>query len=162
MTSHNGIFYGGLQLAGADLGDVNSRNGIPVFSDKAHYWIQKQTGERAIFSGVYDATEQSPMCFDPKAISALWKIEELIPRRELESCVETFNASALRLVFPVISRELFRETIHVAYNGSDTMSASVISARTCVLAFVAMLSKLEPEHMPSASPRRCGVVCRSG
>ena len=78
----------------------------------------------------------------------LLRPDEIIPRRDLESWIKNFLASPLSSVFPVISSELFSQTVQKVYVPVELTKASVVSARACTLAFAAMLFRLDPEQTP--------------
>lgn len=147
-ADHDCIFYGGLQFAGADLGEISSRCGIPVFPEGGRRWIQNQTGISDIFPRVYDQPRTEMQPFRPEAASMLLRLGEILPRRDLETWVDNFLASPLSSVFPIISSELFSRTVQKAYVPAELTNTSNVSDKACMLAFVAMLSRLDPEQTP--------------
>lgn len=59
-----------------------------------------------------------------------------LPDRLLvENCAASYQKSSLRYVFPVLDSVLFRQTIRIAYGSADD-SPDVVSAKTCVIAFL--------------------------
>lgn len=65
----------------------------------------------------------------------------ILPERSIvEVCADLFHQSAFRLVFPVIDRVLFQDTLALAYEPSEGASrVDRLSAIGCVNAFLAMM-----------------------
>ncbi|KAK6443872.1 hypothetical protein FP744_10000120 [Trichoderma asperellum] len=146
QESTDDISYGGFYFAGYNLGDISSRNGIPVFSKQTRLWIQRHVGVEAFtaFNTMIEHDRATPACHQT-INSAGW--DALPPRRIIEAYISIYKASPLRLVFPIIQETLFQRTVSLAYEDTPSfLGRDVVNAKTCILAFTAALSVLEPEQ----------------
>ncbi|VUC37301.1 unnamed protein product [Clonostachys rosea] len=151
--SHGGIFYGSLYFAGCHLGDISSRNGIPIFSDEGRKWVQDRTGEIAALERGH---EPSSLDLDA-ALNGLNNLALLggqnaallLPTKTTaQCCLDIFRASTLQLVFPVVDLNTFQDTIDRAYEETTESTRAMV----CVLAFISFLSLLEPQKTAELLP----------
>lgn len=151
--SHGGIFYGSLYFAGCHLGDVSSRNGIPIFSDEGRKWVQDRTGETAALEGGQELSEMD-LDFAQNKLSDLAILgghnsaAPLPTKATAQSCLDIFRASTLQVVFPVVDLSTFQDTIDRAYEET----AESTRAMVCVLSFISFLSLLEPQKTAELLP----------
>jgi hypothetical protein len=145
------IFYGGFYFAGCDLGDISSHDGIPIFSDRARRWIELLAGTEAFSNGKDPGEEvKSAPIYDRITATKSW--DALPPRSQIETCFAIYQGSLVRLVFPVLDPILFHRTIDLAYEPDPyCRGTDIVNAKVCILAFVALVSVLEPEKIQSLS-----------
>ncbi|KAJ5175808.1 uncharacterized protein N7482_001685 [Penicillium canariense] len=139
----------GVHFAGRELGVVSLLTGVPFFLPEGQDWIQARTGQtisRDTLSPVHvpwgkergegskniliDLTSQD--LFDLPD----WRIVQVY-------FVAYKNSTLMQRLFPVIDVDLFEETIRAAYEQPHSSSGQ-ISARACVIAFLAFVSRLPP------------------
>lgn len=136
---------GQIHYAGFHLGQINSYNGIPLFSEEGKQWIYTKTGDPKTHQRL-SAINARQRSIQPGAAFTLCQTspEELcsLPDRSIvEVCADLFHQSAFRLVFPVIDRVLFQHTIELAYEPSEgPPPPEHVSAIGCVNSFLAMMS----------------------
>lgn len=140
---------GQVWFSGQKFAAICSRNGIPHFTSLGEQWIYSRTGLWPHFRND-DAFAFRETDHVPSAASALQslkgpakqaEIQKLPERWITQALLDTFIASDFRLVFPVVERELFEETIRVAY-GAPVTDATIeeIGSKACVLAFLCVTS----------------------
>ena len=92
--------------------------------------------------------EPSTQCFPtpgPSAASHYYDeptdLYDLPNRKAVEAIFDTFVNSSFRLVFPIVDRILFPDTIELAYQPytGESPSPDHLSARVCILAFASII-----------------------
>lgn len=131
-----GASFGKLHFAGHQLGNINSFQGIPLFSSHGRDWIRERTGTHPAFPSIsvplwqnqHHIWEKNALLSAPNA--------GLPPRRAVETYFGLFRNSGLCLVFPIVHVETFQTTIDLAYS-EPRLSAStdILHAQACILAF---------------------------
>ncbi|KAK4059069.1 transcriptional regulator family: Fungal Specific TF [Trichoderma harzianum] len=140
---------GQVWFSGQKFAAICSRNGIPHFTSLGEQWIYSRTGLWPHFRND-DAFAFRETDHVPSAASALQslkgpakqtEIQKLPERWITQALLDTFTASDFRLVFPVVERELFEETIRIAY-GAPVTDATIeeVGSKACVLAFLCVTS----------------------
>lgn len=69
----------------------------------------------------------------------------------IKQCVELYNKSHLRHVFPVIDSSFFKDTINLAYQSSPTPHYGTASARACIWTFLALHTAWNIQTAPPLS-----------
>ncbi|EHK21433.1 uncharacterized protein TRIVIDRAFT_180483 [Trichoderma virens Gv29-8] len=141
---------GQVWFSGQKFAFVCSRNGIPHFTSLGEQWIYSRTGLWPNFRNedafaFKETTNHAPSAaLALKSLSGLTKQAEIqkLPERWItQALLETFTTSDFRLVFPVVDRELFEETIRLAYDSPATNpTIEEIGSKACVLAFLCVTS----------------------
>lgn len=131
----------------SDLRNATSFAGIPLFSDKGQAWIESRTGScmtpQTLCSFGRQWHNPRRLYMDSDAAAANAQPCELPPRSTVERYAAAYCSSFVCLVFPVLSKSLFVNTLDLAYQSRD--SPSVTSARSCVYSFLAIISILRFE-----------------
>lgn len=76
---------------------------------------------------------------------------------------DVFIHSAFSMVFPLVDKDLFRETLALAYESQfEPLSIECVSAKACVLAFVssARLFSERDTPLPNLDSERCAAQAR--
>ncbi|KAL6859218.1 hypothetical protein J3F83DRAFT_334166 [Trichoderma novae-zelandiae] len=140
---------GQVWFSGQKFAAVCSRNGIPHFTSLGEQWIYARTGlwprfhNEDITSPSSGTTHQAPLCASTfKLIKGQAKQTqaETLPDKSITlELLDAFTKSDFRLVFPVVDRELFEETIQLAYDSPDeNPPIHAIGSKACVLAFLSV------------------------
>ncbi|KAG5928948.1 hypothetical protein E4U60_007563 [Claviceps pazoutovae] len=157
---------GQIYFTGQQFGAVCPRNGIPHLTSYCEQWISERTGQKSNFRELFSKNghESNDLIRVPEphmnsGIPTQSAGYPFLPeKRILESLVVDFTASEFSLVFPLINRVLFGETVRLAYTEDDAVPLlERLAARACVLAFASLSSY----HFP-ASPAAAeidGEVC---
>ncbi|KAF4968318.1 hypothetical protein FSARC_4263 [Fusarium sarcochroum] len=133
----NAFAYGQIHYGGCHFGHLSQHNGMPMLSEEGKKWITSRTDDEVLFEPGAQA------CPNPGPISASHYYDEptdlydLPDRKVVEAIFDAFVHSSFRLVFPIVDRILFQDTIELAYQPYTGKSPSPdhLSARVCVLAF---------------------------
>ncbi|KAK2015775.1 fungal-specific transcription factor domain-containing protein [Colletotrichum eremochloae] len=156
-----GATAGKMHFAGFYVGDISSYNGIPFFSKDGQDWIRSRAGEDASFQTLF-------------AMGPLWHIQHPDPlfldfpqqnsggglpdRTVVDQCLTRFRASHFGLSFPLIDYVLFLDTVNLAYQAPQgALTLEVITARSCVFAFFAIVSLFQSEW--KSTPEIDGEAC---
>ncbi|KAG6067789.1 hypothetical protein E4U16_005486 [Claviceps sp. LM84 group G4] len=152
---------GQIYFTGQQFGAVCPRSGIPHLTSYCEQWISERTGQKSNFrelssKNVHESNDlirvpepHMNSGFPTQSTGLLFLPE----KRILESLVAEFAASEFSLVFPLINRVLFEETVRLAYTEDDAEPLlGRLAARACVLAFASLTSY----HFP-ASPATAGI-----
>ncbi|KAL7819111.1 hypothetical protein V8C26DRAFT_419965 [Trichoderma gracile] len=142
---------GQVWFSGQKFAAVCSRNGIPHFTSLGEQWIYSRTGLWPRFHND-DTTSPSSGTTDqasPYASTCNIYNSQMtqpqngaLPDKSITlALLDAFTNSDFRLVFPVVDRELFEETVRLAYDPSDeNPTIHVIGSKACVLAFLSVSS----------------------
>ncbi|KAK5655073.1 hypothetical protein OQA88_5972 [Cercophora sp. LCS_1] len=111
-----------------------------MFSARGLQWIHTCTGQHAVLPSLPD---DPAVASQPSSGLDL----SLPPRTLAESYLDFFRKSHIKLEFPVIDTVMFQDTIQAAYMQMDGLpSPASLIARTCVLAFLSVVSFFEGEN----------------
>ncbi|KAF4497363.1 transcriptional activator Mut3p [Fusarium agapanthi] len=135
------VSYGQLHYGGCHFGHISQHNGLPLLSEEGRQWITSKTGHEVVLNhGSIDHTNpsQSPAPHVYRDQRALY---ELPDRSITEKAFDAFIHSSFSLVFPVVERVLFKDTIELAYQPytGDVPSLEHLSAKVGVLAFLSTI-----------------------
>lgn len=162
-TFSAGASFGQIHYGGRHLGQISSHNGMPMLSEDGQKWISARTGEDVSFSRFHRSFHQRtlPPTLSPQHFySSTSELYELPDRSVVEKVMDAFLRSAFRLVFPVIDRYLFEETIDLAYQECDgPPSLDRISAKGCIFAFISIMCLFQGkvDNMPPIDGDACAV-----
>ncbi|KAL7946733.1 fungal-specific transcription factor domain-containing protein [Trichoderma barbatum] len=141
---------GQVWFSGQKFAAVCSRNGIPHFTSLGEQWIYSQTGlwphfrddEAFAFKETTDHAPSGALALQSlKGSTKQAEIQKLPERWITQALLDTFSTSDFRLIFPVVDRELFEETMRLAYESEDTNpTIEEIGSKACVLAFLCVTS----------------------
>ncbi|KAJ6445414.1 fungal specific transcription factor domain-containing protein [Purpureocillium lavendulum] len=139
---------GQIYFAGQNFGAICSRNGVPHFTSSGEQWIYSQTGQWPRFEDIYGTDLAGPG--GAAAASTLYSLSnrsqqgseaQLPPKWVVQSLLDEFLASDFSLVFPLIDRVMFDETLKLAYSRQkQPLLCEFVGAKACVFAFVSMAS----------------------
>ncbi|KAJ4259713.1 hypothetical protein NW762_007644 [Fusarium torreyae] len=137
----NAFAYGQIHYGGCHFGHLSQHNGMPMLSEEGRKWIMTKTDDEVLF----ESSNQGFSTPGPSAAAHYYDeptdLYDLPARKAVEAIFDTFVHSSFRLVFPIVDRILFPETIDLAYQPytGKTPSADHLSARVCVLAFASII-----------------------
>lgn len=136
-------------MSGQKFAAICDQNGIPRFTPLGEKYIYAQTGQWPHFNN------ESTFAFEITGQASAGALTQLSPRSQSKrapadrlpekwitnNLFDLFLQSEFRLAFPLVDRELFRETIRQAYDAPDTnMTVEEISSKACVFAFLSLSS----------------------
>ncbi|KAF5619460.1 transcriptional activator Mut3p [Fusarium sp. NRRL 52700] len=135
------VSYGQLHYGGCHFGHISQHNGLPLLSEDGRQWIKSKTGHEVILNpGITDHSNpsESPA---PHVYHDQRDLYELPDRSITEKAFNAFIHSSFSLVFPVVERVLFKDTIELAYRPctGDVPSLEHLSAKVGVLAFLSTI-----------------------
>ncbi|KAF5701075.1 Mut3p-like transcriptional activator [Fusarium globosum] len=135
------VSYGQLHYGGCHFGHISQHNGLPLLSEEGRQWIISKTGHEVILNpGATDHSKpsQSPA---PHVYHDQRDLYELPDRSITEKAFDAFIHSSFSLVFPIVERVLFKDTIELAYQPytGDGPSLEHLSAKVGVLAFLSTI-----------------------
>ncbi|KAF4438880.1 hypothetical protein F53441_12701 [Fusarium austroafricanum] len=145
------VSYGQIHFGGCHFGHISQHNGMPTLSEEGRQWITSKTGQDVLFN---PSTEDFSK-FLPSSASHYYHnsrdLYDLPERSVTERIFESFIQSTFSLVFPVVDRVLFKDTIELAYQPHTDESPSLeqLSAKVGVMAFVSITALFqESKEMP--------------
>ncbi|KAG5932429.1 hypothetical protein E4U59_007484 [Claviceps monticola] len=120
---------GQVYFTGQQFGAVCPRNGIPHLTSYCEQWISERTAQKSNFRELFSKNghESNDLIRVPEphmnsGIPTQSAGYPFLPeKRILESPVADFTASEFSLVFPLINRVLFEETVRLAYTEDDAV-----------------------------------------
>ncbi|KAF5724158.1 transcriptional activator Mut3p [Fusarium mundagurra] len=135
------VSYGQLHYGGCHFGHISQHNGLPLLSEEGRQWIISKTGHEVILNpGATDHSNpsQSPA---PHVYHDQRDLYELPDKSITEKAFDAFTHSSFSLVFPVVERVLFKDTIELAYQPytGNVPSLEHLSAKVGVLAFLSTI-----------------------
>ncbi|KAI5464261.1 hypothetical protein BGZ63DRAFT_439435 [Mariannaea sp. PMI_226] len=137
------VSFGQIHYGGCHLGQISSHNGMPILSEEGQKWVSARTGEDVSFSRFHLSFQErrlAPALSSGFSYTSPNELYELPERYVVEAAMEAFFGSPFRLVFPVIDRVLFEETVNLAYEDwASPPSQDHISAKGSVLAFLSIM-----------------------
>ncbi|KPM39867.1 hypothetical protein AK830_g6707 [Neonectria ditissima] len=161
--STTGVSFGHIHYAGYHVGQISSHNGMPVLSEEGRKWISSRTGEDVSFGRFHSKFHKRtlpPMLSPWHYYSSSADLYEMPDRQVTDQVIDVFFNSTFRLVFPVIDRVLFEETMTMAYESMDgPPSLERISAKGCVLAFLSIMCLFQGkiDNLPIIDSDSCAV-----
>ncbi|KAL4935384.1 hypothetical protein BDV06DRAFT_207127 [Aspergillus oleicola] len=125
-----------IHFAGQALGSIAGFNGLPVFSPSGIEWIKARTGEDVSLDWYQTVPIQT------NHIPGDTCLPQILPDiHVLRQLLEKYKASISYRLFPVVNMACFEYTIRAAYEQElSNISPSVLSAKACVFAFMALSS----------------------
>ncbi|PON23759.1 hypothetical protein TGAM01_v207406 [Trichoderma gamsii] len=140
---------GQIWMSGQKFAAICDQNGIPRFTPLGEKYIYAQTGQWPHFHN------QSTFAFECPFQASSGALTQHSPRGQLNrtpadqlpekwitnTLFDLFLQSEFRLAFPLVDRELFKETIRIAYDSPETNpTIEEISSKACVFAFLSLSS----------------------
>ena len=136
--------FGKLHFAGYQLGDINSFQGIPLFSPEGRRWIEERTGSKPAFPSLVAPLWQNQQHVANHVAVASTTGLGLPPRKVADAYFHLFRSTPLNLAFPIVRIASFQDTIDLAYSQpQNTKSVEVLDAQGCVLCFIGILHFFE-------------------
>ncbi|KAI9369631.1 hypothetical protein BJX61DRAFT_518744 [Aspergillus egyptiacus] len=123
------------------LSNITYLAGYHIFSDEGQKWIESQVGERVDFGKLFALESQllRPLRLVTEAAAFPSPPLPALPARAtMERYIRVYSSSFQSLVFPVVSRSMLGKTLDLAYDPVPSFGSA--SARSCVYAFVALVS----------------------
>lgn len=121
------------------LNNITYLGGHHIFSDEGQRWIESRVGESIDFDKLFSLELHwlKPLrsYTDPEGFPL--PLPELPSRPNVERYVQVYGSSFQSLVFPVISRSMFGETLDLAY--SPVCPSGSASAKSCVYALLSII-----------------------
>lgn len=137
---------GNLHFAGFKLRGINSYNSIPLFLPEGQQWIKSRTGQADALENLYEFgppwQNQRNLCMNavPMDMQLLQDSVHLPDREIIEELALRYSSHILYLVFPIIDKVLFQDTINLAYEQGSFQHTGHVSAKACIYAFLAFVS----------------------
>ncbi|KAK0702537.1 hypothetical protein B0T21DRAFT_342395 [Apiosordaria backusii] len=146
--------FGKLHFAGFYLGETSSYNGVPHFSATGREWIRSHSGQVPVFPAVWDDEEGDHGAPQLGREDGLPPVDgpSLPDRTVTDQYLAFFSTSHFRLVFPVLDTVLFQQTIDTAYGLGTSAPHELVAAKTCVFAFLCMVTLFEGPESPVTPP----------
>jgi hypothetical protein len=139
---------GQVWVSGQKFAAICSRNGIPHFTSLGEKYIYSQTGQwphfhnesTFAFSEVTGQASSGTLAQKSLKGQAKQSQPDKLPEKWVaQALLDAFFKADFRLVFPIVDRELFEETIRQAYDAPDTNpTIEEIGSKACVFAFLAI------------------------
>lgn len=123
---------------------------MPHLTAGCEQWIYSRTGEWPRFHHLYMAGSPADDDGLPASPSTLYSSDAppagLPSLGVLQAVQREFHASTFSLVFPLVDRVLFEDTVSIAYGPPPPTSPSMeyMSAKACVLAFMSVMHSQFP------------------
>lgn len=158
------VSYGQLHYGGCHFGHISQHNGLPLLSEEGRQWITSKTGHDVILNpGATDHSNPSQLPA-PHVYHDQRDLCELPDRSITEKAFDAFTHSSFSLVFPVVERVLFKDTIELAYQPytGNVPSLDHLSAKVGVLAFLSTIVLFQDtfEDAPSIDTDLCATKAR--
>lgn len=163
-----------IRFSGYKLSDISSHCGIPLLSAHGREWIKARTGEDVDSQVVYLVEALQNGRRITKTMLSEFMLSrtnlDLPPRAIVDSCLEAFRTSHLRLVFPIVEHVLFPQIIDAAYTpqkypehdglaaAAATTSLDHITAKASIFAFLSVLAAARVEFR-ELTPEIDGDAC---
>ncbi|KAH7191523.1 fungal-specific transcription factor domain-containing protein [Fusarium oxysporum] len=158
------VSYGQIHYGGCHFGQLSQHNGMLLLSEEGKQWITSKTDEEVLFEpGSQHFSNPAPSSAahyynNPEGLYAL-------PDRDIvETLFDMFVNSSFTLVFPIVDRILFKDTIELAYqpHTGETTSLEQLSAKVCVLAFASIMSLFQGSlaQLPYIDTDLCATKAR--
>lgn len=133
-----------------------------VLSDHGQQWISERTGEYVSFSRFQLTVPRTlPPPLSAKNFYSSDELYELPEQSITQQLSHILFKSGFILMFPVLDRLLFEETVILAYEPCHKPSclAHTTSAKACVLSFLSIsyLFKGRTENLPNVESDKCAA-----
>lgn len=140
---------GQIWMSGQKFAAICDQNGIPRFTPLGEKYIYAQTGQWPHFHN------ESTFAFESSGQASSGVSNQYSPRGQLNrapadqlpekwitnTLFDLFLQSEFRLAFPLVDRDLFKDTIRQAYDSPETNpTIEEISSKACVFAFLSLSS----------------------
>ncbi|KAK0389923.1 hypothetical protein NLU13_3496 [Sarocladium strictum] len=164
-SSRDHVSYAHINYDGCHFGHLSHQNGMPILTEEGRRWISSRAGEDVSFRKLQPQPRRymkhqflaDDLCKGSPSIYAL-------PEKSLTVKIfDVFIHSAFSMVFPLVDKDLFRETLALAYESQfEPLSIECVSAKACVLAFVssARLFSERDTPLPNLDSERCAAQAR--
>ncbi|EXA32071.1 hypothetical protein FOVG_16647 [Fusarium oxysporum f. sp. pisi HDV247] len=158
------VSYGQIHYGGCHFGHLSQHDGMPLLTEEGMKWISSKTEAEVMFepgSRHFSNPAPSPAYHDYNNPADL---HELPDRSIAEKIFDVFFHSSFSLVFPLVDRILFKDTIDLAYqpHGGESPSLEQVSAKVCVLAFASIIKLFQGPlaEMPYVDTDLCATKTR--
>ncbi|KAJ5200918.1 hypothetical protein N7449_005721 [Penicillium cf. viridicatum] len=138
-----------VHFAGKELGAISLITGAPFLFPEGQEWIKARTGQHSAIDKLSPAPWDKERGQTFNTVLMNMSINtcnpyELPDWRTVQVYFHAYNSSkAMQRIFPIIDRDLFEETLNKAYSQSKSiLKYGQASARVCVIAFLAFVSRL--------------------
>lgn len=138
-----------VHFAGKELGAISLITGAPFLFPEGQEWIKARTGQRSAIDKLSPAPwdKERGQTFNTVLMNLSVNTcnpYELPDWRTVQVYLHAYKSSkVMQRIFPIIDRDLFEETLNKAYSQStSTLKYGQASARVCVIAFLAFVSRL--------------------
>ncbi|KAH6949360.1 hypothetical protein BKA56DRAFT_463753, partial [Ilyonectria sp. MPI-CAGE-AT-0026] len=158
---NNTASSGQVHYSGCHFGQISSHNGMLVLSDHGQQWISERTGEYVSFSRFQMTVRRTlPPPLSAKNFYSSDELYELPEQSITQQLSHILFKSGFILMFPVLDRLLFEETVILAYEPCHNPSCLAhTSAKACVLSFLSIsyLFKGRTENLPNVDSDKCAA-----
>ncbi|EHK48681.1 hypothetical protein TRIATDRAFT_214873 [Trichoderma atroviride IMI 206040] len=140
---------GQIWMSGQKFAAICDQNGIPRFTPLGEKYIYAQTGQWPHFHNestfAFESTGQASSGvsnqYSPRGQLNRAPADQLPEKWITNTLFDLFLQSEFRLAFPLVDRDLFKDTIRRAYESPETNpSIEEISSKACVFAFLSLSS----------------------
>lgn len=140
------------------LEHVGSEASIPTLVECDPKWLRSKLAEKTALYSMQQRSVYEPSLSPSRLFTSLGTLNDLPSKASVKQALNTFSASAIGLVFPLVDPVLFEDTITKAFEPCDgTPSMDRTSARACVLAFLSAMHVLQAHA--GALPSIDGDMC---
>ncbi|KAH8721764.1 hypothetical protein BGZ61DRAFT_416094 [Ilyonectria robusta] len=167
--SHHITEFSGLIIPGgcpytcnpsSQLEHVGSEASIPTPFECDPKWLRSKIADKAALYSMQQRPVYEPNLSPSRLFTSLGTLNDLPSKASVKQALNTFSASAIGLVFPLVDPVLFEGTITKAFEPCDgTPSMDRTSARACVLAFLSAMHFLQAHAgvLPSVDGHMCAA-----
>ncbi|KAH7120632.1 hypothetical protein EDB81DRAFT_914342 [Dactylonectria macrodidyma] len=128
-----------IHFSGHHIGKISHHTGVPKLSDQGRKWLSSRTGENVTFHQFQTFTNERSLSAASHVSSLPPQLCELPNEELIWRLFDDFQHSAFRLVYPILDRVLFADTMAFAYTRSDGPPLlKSMTARCCILAFLSI------------------------
>ncbi|UKZ68497.1 uncharacterized protein TrAtP1_009529 [Trichoderma atroviride] len=140
---------GQIWMSGQKFAAICDQNGIPRFTPLGEKYIYAQTGQWPHFHNestfAFESTGQASSGvsnqYSPRGQLNRAPADQLPEQWITNTLFDLFLQSEFRLAFPLVDRDLFKDTIRRAYESPETNpTIEEISSKACVFAFLSLSS----------------------
>lgn len=128
----------------SQLGHVGSEASIPILFECNQKWLRSKMAENTPLYSMQQQPVYEPNLSPSCLFTSLGTLNGLPNKATVKQAFNTFSASTIGLVFPLVDPVLFEDTITKAFEPCDgTPSMDRTSARACVLAVLSVMHFLQ-------------------
>ncbi|KAJ0419927.1 hypothetical protein BJY00DRAFT_324118 [Aspergillus carlsbadensis] len=142
------------KLSRCHLGSNWYFKGVGLFSSRGRQWISEGTGESTFLENfdIFDNPLGSRQCryLDPTV--RLDRARGLPPESTCKYLFSVFLRSKTAIVFPILDRALFEETLVRAYDESPVDMIGRASAQACIWAMLALVARTDDARQVEPVP----------